>query len=135
MYNGRMQNESTKDRSKRILKMLNGKYPGKKVYDLDGRGLHFVAEVEPVDEHPEYDKAVEVIIESIPHKHLKMKQSYTVIEGNLEFHVGESVTFYHAGDKFTVEPRNVHWAKSKNECLVEIYSTPGWTKEDHIRVD
>ena len=61
--------ETQAERSSRIIKELQQKYPGKKAYDLDGRGLHFVCEVEPVDDHPEYDYAVEVIISSKPHIH------------------------------------------------------------------
>jgi len=130
-----MKNESTEERSERIIESLNEKYPDKKVYDLDGRGLHFVAEIEPVDEHPEFDRAIEVIIESIPHKHLKMTQQYTILSGDLEFHIDDHVLHFHTGDKFTVKPGTVHWGKSENECYAEIYSTPGWTKEDHIKVN
>lgn len=130
-----MKNESIEKNSERIIKSLIEKYPGKKVYDLDGRGKHFVCEIEPVDEHPEFDRAVEVIIESIPHKHLKMTQQYTILSGEIEFHMDEEVLKFHEGDKFMVKPGTVHWGKSENECVVEIYSTPGWTEEDHIRVD
>lgn len=130
-----MKDETIQERTERILKELKDRYPDRKSYDLDGRGMHFVCEVEPVEEHPDYDKAVEVIIESIPHKHLKMTQYYTILSGNLEFHDGNEVLVLHTGDKHTVSPGNIHWAKSENECWLEIYSTPGWTKEDHIRVD
>ena len=128
-----MKSETVEERSKRIISQLKEKYPNTKAYDLDGRGLHFVCEVEPVDEHPEYDRAVEVIISSKPHKHLKMTQNYTIISGELELHVGEKTINLHFGDKYTVYPNNMHWAKS-NECWLEIYSKPGWTKEDHIVV-
>ncbi len=125
----------TKDqRSARILNELKSRYPGKDAYDLDGRGMHFVCEVEPVSEHPEYDKAVEVMIESRPHKHLKMVQNYTILRGNLELHLDDNIIKLKTGDKYTVLPNTVHWAKSDNECWVEIYSKPGWTKEDHIIV-
>jgi len=117
--------ESPKDRIARILNLLASKYPGKKSFDLDGRGLHFVCEVEPTQDHPEFDRAVEVIISSKPHKHNKMTQNYTILKGSLELH---------RGDKYTIEPHNVHWAKSDDECWVEIYSKPGWTQEDHIVV-
>lgn len=130
-----MKKETLKERSNRILSQLRIKYPKAKSYDLDGRGKHFVCEVEPVDEHPEYDKAVEVIIESRPHKHFKMTQNYTIVSGNLELHVGKEVIYLKTGDKYTVVPNNIHWAKSNNECWLEIYSKPGWTKEDHIVVN
>jgi mannose-6-phosphate isomerase-like protein (cupin superfamily) len=101
---------------------------------LDGRGLHFVCEIEPTSEHPEYDRAVEVIIDSKPHKHLKMKQQYTIISGNLELHVGDRIVKLSKGDEYTINPGLVHWATSNDECWLEIYSTPGWTKKDHIKV-
>jgi mannose-6-phosphate isomerase-like protein (cupin superfamily) len=126
--------ETAEQRTQRILKQLKEKYPQASSYDLDGRGLHFVCEVEPVTEHPEYDRAVEVIILSKPHKHYKMTQEYTIISGNLELHINEEIINLKPGDKYTITPNNVHWAKSDDECFVEIYSTPGWTKEDHIVV-
>ena len=130
-----MRETALKFRSKRILKELSLKYPNTSVYDLDGRGLHFLSEVEPVSEHSEYDKAVEVIIDSKPHKHLKMTQHYTIITGSMELHIGDKVVILKNGDKYTIDPNQIHWAKSNGECWVEIYSTPGWTKEDHILVD
>jgi mannose-6-phosphate isomerase-like protein (cupin superfamily) len=125
-------NESSIQRSERILKMLKSKYPNKDSYDLDGRAMHFVCEVEPVSEHKEYDRAVEIMIQSRPHKHHKMTQYYTVISGILELHVDNEIVILSAGDKYTVLPEVIHWAKSSDECCVELYSTPGWTKEDHI---
>lgn len=127
-----MEMETIEERSERIINQLKTKYPKAKSYDLDGRGQHFVCEVEPVSDHPEYDRAVEVIISSKPHKHLKMKQNYLIISGNLTLHVGDKTISLHAGDTYTIEPGNIHWATSNDECWVEIYSRPGWTKEDHI---
>ena len=129
-----MERETDKQRADRILSQLKTKYPGKDAYDLDGNSNHFVCEVEPVTEHPEYDRAVEVIIASQPHKHIKMTQYYTIISGTLELHDGEKVVQLKEGDKYTVLPGSPHWARSDNECWLEIYSKPGWTKEDHIRL-
>lgn len=126
--------ETKEQRSERIVKELKTKYPKASSYDLDGRGLHFVCEIEPVTEHPEYDKAIEVIILSKPHKHLKMTQNYTILSGTLELHIGDKIIQLKAGDKYVVEPNNVHWAKSEDECWLEIFSKPGWTKEDHILI-
>ncbi len=127
--------ETHKERSRRILAQLEERYPGTVAYDLDGRSEHFLSEVEPVADHPEYDRAVEVIISSKPHKHLKMIQYYTVISGNLELHVDNKVVTLKPGDKYSIPKNAVHWAKSDDECWVEIYSEPGWTKEDHIAVN
>lgn len=126
--------KSDKQPADRIIRQLKTKYPNKATFDLDERGLHFVCEIEPTSLHPDYDRAIEVIISSKPHKHLKMTQYYTIISGTLELHIENEVIHLKTGDKYTIEPNNTHWAKSNNECWVEIYSKPGWTKEDHILV-
>jgi mannose-6-phosphate isomerase-like protein (cupin superfamily) len=130
-----MNEEEIKDSSRRILQLLQEKYPGKECYDLDGRGLHFVCEVEPVSEHPEYDTAVEVIIKSKPHKHLKMTQRYRVLTGSMELNVENEVIELKQGDSYVITPGKVHWATSDGKSIVELYSVPGWTKEDHITLD
>jgi mannose-6-phosphate isomerase-like protein (cupin superfamily) len=129
-----MKQETAEGRSARILNELRVKYPGKKAFDLDGRCMHFVCEVEPTHEHSEYDRAVEVILLTNPHKHLKMTQHYTILSGTLELHVGEEIVELQVGERHTIDPETVHWAKSIDECWVEIFSQPGWTKEDHISV-
>lgn len=122
------------ERKKRIINTLKTKYPGKKSFDLDGRGCHFVCEVEPTQEHPEYDRAIEVIISSKPHKHIKMTQYYTILSGNLELHIGDQMVRLKTGDTYVIPPQTVHWATSIDECWVEILSKPGWTKEDHVAI-
>jgi hypothetical protein len=82
--------ETTTERAERILGALRSAYPGKRCYDIDGRALHFVCEVEPVLDHPGYDKAVEVIISSSPHKHTRTTQRYTVLSGILELHLDDA---------------------------------------------
>ena len=126
--------ETHEERAKRILNKLKEKYPDVNTIDLDGSGNHFVSEVEPATDHPEYDRAIEVIIKSQPHKHNKMKQWYTILSGTLQLHVGDETIELNQGDKYVVEPGLVHWAESTDECWLEIYSEPGWTKEDHIPV-
>jgi len=129
-----MEQETTAERSGRILNQLRMKYPGASAFDLDGRGEHFVCEVEPTDKHLEYDRAVEVILSSKPHKHLKTRQFYEILSGTLELHVEEKNIILRPGDTYTIDPGNVHWAVSDDECWVEIRSEPGWTKEDHVLV-
>jgi len=124
--------ELLEERSERILNQLHKKFPGKKAFDLDGRGLHFVCEVEPTGEHPEYDVAIEVIISSQPHKHRKSRQFYKVLSGDLKLVLGQKTLQLGPGDTCAIEPGTVHSASSENECWVEIRSEPGWTAEDHI---
>jgi mannose-6-phosphate isomerase-like protein (cupin superfamily) len=130
-----MKKETKKQRAIRIINQLKKKYPGAEAFDLDGRGKHFVCEVEPTKDHSEYDRAIEVIISSKPHKHLKMTQHYTVLSGILKLRVGGEIVNLKARDEYTIKPGNIHWATSEDECWLEIYSKPGWTKEDHIPVD
>lgn len=126
--------ETIKQRQERIINELKSKYPGKNTFDLNGDGNHFVCEVEPTQDHPEYDRAVEVMIKSRPHKHLKTLQVYTIIKGHLKLHLGDEVIDMKPGDKQTIPLGVVHWAESEDECWDELYSTPGWTAEDHIPV-
>lgn len=126
--------ETPPQRSKRILSQLRAKYPGAYAFDLDGRALHFVCEVEPTADHPEYDRAVEVMIKTLPHKHHKMTQYYRILSGALELHVDDKIIKLHEGDTYIIHPEEVHWATSGNECWAELRSEPGWTKEDHIVV-
>jgi mannose-6-phosphate isomerase-like protein (cupin superfamily) len=127
-------NETRTERAERILRLLRSSYPGKRCYDIDGRGMHFVCEVEPAAEHPGYDKAVEVIISSTPHKHKQTTQRYKVLSGTLELHVDDASILLRQGDAYTVRPEAAHWATSDDEAVVEICSKPGWTPEDHLRV-
>jgi mannose-6-phosphate isomerase-like protein (cupin superfamily) len=127
--------ETNYQRAERILAELQSKYPGKNCFDLDGRAMHFVCEIEPTAEHTEYDRAVEVMIATRPHKHLKMTQHYTVLKGTLALHLDDQIITLHPNEQFIVEPNHVHWATSDDECWVELYSQPGWTKEDHILVE
>ena len=129
-----MEHEIDTQRSERILAELRIAYPGKKAFDLDGRGMHFVCEVEPTADHPEYDRAVEVIISSKPHMHKEMTQEYTILDGELTLYIGDKVVNLVEGDTYTITPETVHWAESEGECWLEIYSRPGWTAEDHIPV-
>jgi len=122
-------------RARRILSELQQLYPGKAVFDLTGDGTHFVCEIEPTPDHPKYDRAIEVMIKTRPHKHRVMTQYYTVLKGSLTLHYGSKIVALQKGEKFTVEPNTVHWAESTDEAWVEIYSEPGWTAEDHIVVD
>lgn len=132
-----MNTETVEQRSERILGALRSKYPDAVSFDLNGLGLHFASMFDPTEKHPEYDNCLEVIISSKPHMHNKMTQYYTIISGTLELHVEDKTVILKPGDKYTVYPKEKHWSKciSEGECYAEIYSTPGWTAEDHIPVE
>lgn len=128
-----MKTSNSTKRTRRIIKELQEEFPGKKIYDLHGDGQHFVCEIEPGNEHPEYDRAIEVMVKTKPHKHLKTKQVYLVRSGTLRLHV-QKVIDLKPGDVYIIEPGDIHWAESDDECRVELHSTPAWTKEDHITI-
>jgi mannose-6-phosphate isomerase-like protein (cupin superfamily) len=126
--------EDVKSRSERIIAELNRRYPQASAYALGDSATHFVSEIEPSKDHPEYDRAIEVILKSKPHKHNKMTQSYKVLSGTLALQVEDQVIHLKPGDTYVVKPGLVHSAESTDECWLEIYSEPGWTAEDHIVV-
>lgn len=127
--------ETPDQKTARIIGDLNAKYPGKKCFDVDGRGTHFVCEVEPAFEHPEYDKSAEIIILSRAHKFENSAQTYTVLRGSLELHVGEDVLVLDEGNSYEIAAGITRWAQSENECLVEIISKPGKTEADRVILD
>lgn len=129
-----MPDETATQRADRILSMLRSSYPGKRCYDVDGRGMHFVCEVEPVADDSGYDRAVEVIISSTPHMHLRTTQRYMVLKGTLELHVNDASILLQESDTYTVNPQAAHWATSEDEAVVEICSKPGWAPEDHLHL-
>jgi mannose-6-phosphate isomerase-like protein (cupin superfamily) len=126
-----MPGETAAERADRILRVLRSSFPGKSCYEVDGRGVHFVCEVEPVDKDSGWDKAVEVIISSTPRKHEHTTQRYRVLAGTLELHVNDASILLREGETYFVEPKTAHWATSEDEAVVEIRSRPGWTADDH----
>lgn len=118
-----------------IIHKLQQQYPGKAVIDLNGDGKHMVCEIEPTSDHPEYDRAIEVIIASKPHKHNYTKQIYTILTWHLDLYVDQDQIFLSPWDTHTIDPWQVHRASSEDQCIVEIHSTPWRTPDDHIPVD
>lgn len=126
--------ETPQERSQRILSLLRTRYPGKDAFDVDGSANHFAAEIEPAEDHPEYDRAIEVVIKSKPHLHHKMKQRFKILSGKLRLHIGENVITLSEGETYDIPTEIAHWAEGEGETWVEVYSEPGWTAEDHIPV-
>jgi mannose-6-phosphate isomerase-like protein (cupin superfamily) len=96
--------------------------------------MHFVCELEPVADHSGYDRAVEVIIATAPHKHKRTTQRYTVLRETLELHVNDASILLREGDTYTIELQAAHWATSEDQAVVEICSKPAWTPEDHLHL-
>ena len=61
--------------AKKVIEVLQKKYPGKKIIKNDGNNpTEILCEVEPSENHPEYSITVSVIDKSIPHSHKKTKE-------------------------------------------------------------
>lgn len=124
--------ETPNQRGQRILNRLKSEYPGKNCFDVDGRNMHFVCEVEPASEHPEYDKTIEVIILSRAHKYENSSQTYRVISGSLDLNIGEDSLALDEGNQYEIPKGITQWAQSENEALVEIISKPGRSEADRV---
>lgn len=130
-----MTEETPNQKATGIIGELNAQYPGKKCFDVDSRGTHFICEIEPIFNHPEYDKSAEVIILSRAHKFENSAQTYTVLKGSLELHADEDILVLDEGNSYEVAAGITRWAQSENECLVEIISKPGKTEADRVILD
>ena len=80
--------------------------------------------------------ALAVIWRSTPHKHYVTVETYEVRSGTLVVHVDDVTHEMNAGDSFTIQPEEVHWAECHDEegSEVLVTATPPWSQEDHILV-
>jgi mannose-6-phosphate isomerase-like protein (cupin superfamily) len=121
----------------KIKKELNNLYPDKDIFLLtnsEGEVVEILCEVEPSKDHPEHSKAIAVINSSKLHYHKVTTETYKIIKGSLDLFVDDQKITLHAGDEYTITPRQKHRAEGA-ETWVEVYSEPGWTFEDHILVE
>lgn len=114
----------------KVIEELKRKYPDKNIVQFPGE---IICEIEPTSKHPEFSKAIAVIDQSIPHRHLKTQEDYTVLKGKLTLTVDDKEYNLPQGQSFVVQLGQIHSAKGE-ETWVEVVSTPGWTSEDHIIV-
>lgn len=120
--------------SKKVIRELRRKYPGKKIIKNDeDNPTEILCEVKPTSEHPEYSLAISVIDKSIPHSHKKTKETYKVTKGKLKVYKDGKEFALTEGIELVVNPGEVHWAEG-NETWIECHSEPGWTFKDHIRL-
>lgn len=120
---------------KRVIKQLKNEYPLKKIIkNNDNNPTEIICEIDPTEKHPEYDVAIAVIDQSIPHYHKKTTEIYEVLKGELVLTLDGKEALLKKGDKATIKSNTIHSAKGK-ETWVKAYSKPGWVFKDHILVE
>lgn len=117
---------------RQIVEKLTIEYPGKNIICLpEENPQEIICEVDPTPIHPKYNIAIAVIDKSMPHYHLKVKETYKVLEGELTLVIDDTSHVLKKGESFVVEPGQVHYAIG-DSTWIECKSEPGWTAEDHI---
>ena len=118
----------------KVVSQLKQKYPGKKIIlNPPEKTTEIICEIEPTEEYPKKSTAVAVIDKIRPHYHKKLTEKYTIIKGTLIHYLGNKKTILKENQSITIPPGSIHWAEG-NETWFYVYSTPGWTIEDHILV-
>ncbi|MFC1663701.1 cupin domain-containing protein [Patescibacteria group bacterium] len=121
--------------TEKVIEELSQKYSDKKIIKLpEDNPTEIICEIDPATGHPEKGIAIAVIDKSEPHYHKKATEIYKVIKGDLTVFINNQQHKLKEGDSLTVKPGKIHYAVG-NETWVEVYSEPGWTKEDHILVN
>lgn len=112
-------------------------YPDKNVVKLPADDpTEIICEVMPTVDHPEYSVAIAAIRESAPHVHHVSTEQYEALQGTTQLVVEDRPITLHEGEAYTVEPGQVHYAKSNEGfSLVKVTSQPGWTLGDHTLID
>src|SRR5437762_14105988 len=114
----------TTEEVERIRQELSREYPGAHIVVTDDYA-EVIAEIAP-------GRAVAVIERSLPHFHRKMTEIYRGLKGTLYVAQGGRGYVLAPGESLTIEPGNVHFARSAREpAWVEVLSNPAWTPEDH----
>ncbi len=115
-----------------IIDQFKRDYPGKNIICLpEVNPTEIICEIEPTTEHTGYSVIIAAEVKAVAHYHLKSTEVYEVLEGKLEFHVGNKIIALKPGGTYTVKPRQVHYAVG-DWTIIKVTSYPGWTVEDHI---
>lgn len=94
-------------------------------------------ELIPSSEGLGFSLAVSDIIESAPHYHADLSETYTVIYGALEIFINDKSYVLYPNDVIVVPRKAVHWARSVTgePARVLVSCVPGWTPEDNHVVE
>lgn len=90
-------------------------------------------ELVPTYEGLDFSLAITDFIETTPHYHLHLSETYTIVYGTVEVFVDEKSYILNPGDVIVVPINSVHWARSVNGKLARMIVSciPGWTPEDN----
>lgn len=114
----------------KVIKELQAKHPGKNIVCLpEDKPTEIICELEP-----ELGLALAVIDKSAPHQHLKMKEFYKVIKGELTVFLDGKEKKFKEGEHLEIKPPTVHYAVG-DETWVDVFSDPAWDERDHLLVD
>lgn len=118
----------------KVVSELQEKYPGKKIIlNTPENPTEIICEIEPTEKHPERSVAVAVVDRIRPHYHKKLTEVYKITRGMLILHLGRQKKIAKENERIKIPPGEIHWAEG-DETWFYVYSTPGWTQEDHILV-
>jgi mannose-6-phosphate isomerase-like protein (cupin superfamily) len=118
----------------RVVSKLKRTYPGKAiVLNPPENPTEIVCEVAPAKDDTDFSIAIAVIDESKPHFHKKTTEFYEVLNGNLTITINQKEYVLNKGDKITIKPNEIHFAKGE-ETWVNCVANPAWKPEDHFLV-
>lgn len=78
-----------------------------------------------------FSKAIAVIDEASLHYHKLLTETYIITKGSLKTIVEGKEHLLKEGEVITIKPGTKHESFG-SETWLEVYSMPGWYKEDHI---
>jgi len=115
----------------KVIRELEKRYPGKNVVITDPKNpTEIICEIEPGRNK---SVAVAVVDETRLHYHKKLTEIYEVVKGELTMYIEGFKHVVGEGETITIKPGTKHKAFG-HETWINVYSTPGWTPEDHILV-
>lgn len=118
-----------------IVHKLEKTYPGARIVkNPDQNSTEILCETDPVEKHTLYSTAVAVIDSTPAHFHKISAEIYFVTKGTLTLFIEKERHILKEGEYAVIQPGQVHRAEGA-ETWIEVYSEPGWTKEDHYLAD
>lgn len=120
-----------------VLVEITRKYPGCPVKKLPSGREHpseYIVVLEPTEKHPPWSMGLSYVLFSQPHHHKKIRELYVVERGEIELFVGSTSFIMNEGSWRVVSENTTHWMTKTKNCayaIVRIYSSPGWTLNDH----
>jgi len=117
----------------RERKLLQRWYKNK--VEIPGETIY---EIVTAQDNAGFGLAVAEIEKSQPHYHLKTHETYTLISGILNVHIGESVVRLIVPGKSVEIPMDViHWAEKIGEerPRISVLTVPAWVPEDHHLIE